>query len=185
MGQRIAEVVLDGVDSFRNQFFAATGHVAPRRMPADVGKQRAAGKTIASVPSANSLAAVRQQLEGYAFVEVVNMKDGGTSDPRACGWLVQSSGSQVLLLTVEGISMGVRHLHDNNAVLPAPFYLEIKQGLMTEPWAEGLSMFHNPKALHPVDPDMFPGVAHHFSRMARYEANCPNSIPTVLSPGTS
>lgn len=24
------------------------------------------------------------------------------------------------------------------------------------------SMFHNPSATHPVDPEMFPGIAHHF-----------------------
>ncbi len=33
---------------------------------------------------------------------------------------------------------------------------------MTETWAEGLSMFHNPHATYPVNPDMFPGIAHHW-----------------------
>lgn len=58
--------------------------------------------------------------------------------------------------------MGVRHLHDPNAALPQPFLHEVKQGVVTETWAEGLSMFHNPKALHPVDHEMFPGIAHHW-----------------------
>ena len=46
--------------------------------------------------------------------------------------------------------------------MPAPFFHEVKQGVVTETWAEGLSMFHNPNAKHPVDPDMFPGIAHHW-----------------------
>ncbi|MFA6062312.1 MAG: hypothetical protein WC736_06835 [Gallionella sp.] len=57
---------------------------------------------------------------------------------------------------------GVKHRHDPNAAMPDPFFHEVKQGTVTETWAEGLSMFHNPNAKHPVDPDMFPGIAHHW-----------------------
>lgn len=57
---------------------------------------------------------------------------------------------------------GVKHRHDPNAAMPEPFFHEVKQGTVTEAWAEGLSMFHNPNATHPVDPDMFPGIAHHW-----------------------
>jgi hypothetical protein len=60
------------------------------------------------------------------------------------------------------IRSGFRHDHDNNAALPAYFAHEVKQGVVTEAWAEGLSMFHNPRSLHPVDWRMFPGIAHHF-----------------------
>nr|WP_315207101.1 hypothetical protein [uncultured Albidiferax sp.] len=60
------------------------------------------------------------------------------------------------------LRMGVRHKHDPSSALPEPFFHEVTQGLVTETWAEGLSMFHNPKALHPVEPDMFPGIAHHW-----------------------
>ncbi len=95
----------EGVDSFRAQFIAATGHAPPTRVPvAEVGKQ-AVGKLVMSRAEADASAIGHRQLEGYAFVEVSGIKDGGSSDPRACGWLVQSSGNQVLLITVEGISM--------------------------------------------------------------------------------
>jgi len=57
---------------------------------------------------------------------------------------------------------GVKHRHDPNAAMPDPFFHEVKQGAVTETWAEGLSMFHNPNATHPVDPGMFPGIAHHW-----------------------
>lgn len=59
------------------------------------------------------------------------------------------------------IRSGVAHKHDDNSALPKGFVFEIEQGVVTETWAEGLSMFHNPKALHPVDVEMFPGIAHH------------------------
>ena len=57
---------------------------------------------------------------------------------------------------------GVKHLHNQNAAIPEPFIHKIKQRTVTETWAEGLSMFHNPNATHPIDPDMFPGIAHHW-----------------------
>lgn len=57
--------------------------------------------------------------------------------------------------------IGVRHDHDPNASLPKGFMHVVQQGSVTETWAEGLSMFHNPSAAHPVDPDLFPGIAHH------------------------
>ena len=57
---------------------------------------------------------------------------------------------------------GVKHRHDPNAAMPDPFFHEVKQGTVTETWAEGLSMFHNPNATHPIDPNMFPGIAHHW-----------------------
>ncbi|MBX8621749.1 hypothetical protein K4754_06875 [Pseudomonas glycinae] len=57
---------------------------------------------------------------------------------------------------------GVKHRHDQNAAIPEPFFHEVQQGLVNETWSEGLSMFHNPNAKHPIDPNMFPGIAHHW-----------------------
>ena len=57
---------------------------------------------------------------------------------------------------------GLKHRHDPNAAMPDSFFHEVKQGAVTETWAEGLSMFHNPNAKHPIDPNMFPGIAHHW-----------------------
>lgn len=68
---------------------------------------------------------------------------------------------------------GVMHRHDPNAALPDPFFQEVKQGVVTETWAEGLSMFHNPNATHPVDPDLFPGIAHHWFRCGQVESLLP------------
>jgi len=68
---------------------------------------------------------------------------------------------------------GVRHKHDPNAIFPEPFMHEIKQGVVEESWAEGLSLFHNPHAKHPVDPAMFSGVAQHFFKDGQVESLLP------------
>ena len=52
---------------------------------------------------------------------------------------------------------GFRHRHDDNAALPATFFHEVKQGEVTETWAEGLSMFHNPRAGSSRRPRDVPG----------------------------
>lgn len=72
---------------------------------------------------------------------------------------------------------GVKHRHDPNAALPEPFFHEVKQGVVTETWSEGLSMFHNPRAARPVDPDMFPGIAHHFFENSQISSLLPEFHP--------
>lgn len=56
---------------------------------------------------------------------------------------------------------GTCYKHDPNAVVPEAFSFEVDDEY-EETWAEGLSLFHNPRALHPVSPHMFPSIAHHF-----------------------
>lgn len=72
---------------------------------------------------------------------------------------------------------GWRHDHDPNAFRPALFEHEVRQGIVTETWSEGLSMFHNPHAKHPVSPTMFPGIAHHFYRDGQIESFIPEFHP--------
>lgn len=68
---------------------------------------------------------------------------------------------------------GVKHRHDPNAAIPDSFFHEVKPGAVKETWSEGLSMFHNPNATHPVDPDMFPGIAHHWLADGQVESWLP------------
>lgn len=75
------------------------------------------------------------------------------------------------------IRAGFCHRHDNNAALPEYFVHEVKQGLVTETWAEGLSMFHNPRAKHSVDWRMFPGIAHHFCEEGHIRSLIPDFHP--------
>lgn len=57
------------------------------------------------------------------------------------------------------IRAGTRHVMDPNASEPARFLYEV--GSRRETWPEGLTMAHNPRALHPLTRDAFPGIAHH------------------------
>lgn len=49
---------------------------------------------------------------------------------------------------------------DPNASTAAPFIHIVSEGY-PETWIEGMDVFHNPNALHPLDPDLLPGAAHH------------------------
>jgi hypothetical protein len=51
---------------------------------------------------------------------------------------------------------------DPNASVPKPFVAEVSSPDYHESWIEGMDVYHNPNALHPLVPDMFPGAAHHF-----------------------
>lgn len=52
------------------------------------------------------------------------------------------------------------HDHNPNAVKPILRTEEVEEGKYTEEWSEGITIFHNPNALYPVDEDIFPSIAH-------------------------
>ena len=56
--------------------------------------------------------------------------------------------------------VGTCYDHHPNAATPRIFRYEVVEGGQ-ESWGEGLSMFHNPNALHPVPQELFPSIAHH------------------------
>ena len=47
-----------------------------------------------------------------------------------------------------------------NAAAPIPFGHNVDENYW-ETWSEGLDIFHNPRALHPLDPRHFPTALHH------------------------
>lgn len=52
--------------------------------------------------------------------------------------------------------------HDPNAAYPQYFKVIVNSEGYEESWVEGLAVLHNPNALKPLDPDLFPGAAHIF-----------------------
>lgn len=56
---------------------------------------------------------------------------------------------------------GARHMPGPDAYEPLPFSEDVEAGTSEEGWADELVMFHNPKAEVPLDPDLFPGIAHY------------------------
>ena len=59
------------------------------------------------------------------------------------------------------IRFGDYYNPDPNAVTPLPFVYEVGDPDCFEWWGQGLEMFHNPQAIHPVDRSLFPDITHH------------------------
>jgi hypothetical protein len=62
---------------------------------------------------------------------------------------------------IRAIRFGFSHKHDPNASKPDFFQYEVDESSQ-ETWKEGLNLYHNPRAKFPLDPELFPGIAHHF-----------------------
>lgn len=77
---------------------------------------------------------------------------------------------------VRMIRMGTHHDHDPNASLPRMFRYEVDESC-EETWAEGLSMFHNPNAVHPVPEHLFPTIAHHHFEDGQIVSRLPAFYP--------
>lgn len=72
--------------------------------------------------------------------------------------------------------IGTYHNHDPNASKPNLFQYIVDENAK-ETWAEGMSMFHNPNALHPIDPNLFPSIAHHFEIDGKILSHFPEFFP--------
>lgn len=77
------------------------------------------------------------------------------------------------------VRIGVCHDHDPNSAIPVQFEFQIDPKKHDETWAEGLSMYHNPRALHPVDPNLFPSIAHHSFKDGQIISHLPEFFPYV------
>ena len=51
--------------------------------------------------------------------------------------------------------------HDPNATVPQQFRRSVNDPNYDESWSEGLDVWHNPRAIQPLDPRALPSVAHH------------------------
>lgn len=51
---------------------------------------------------------------------------------------------------------------DPNASEPLTFTHDVNSPDYVEDWMEGMSVYHNPNALHPLNPEQLRGAAHHF-----------------------
>lgn len=95
-------------------------------------------------------------LEGAEHVSAVLFSTSGTiSKFNRMGWLAGFGCRRLLMRRI-----GTAFRHDRNADTPLPFDLDVTDPTYRESWAEGLSMFHNPRALHPIPLEWLPGIAH-------------------------
>jgi hypothetical protein len=71
--------------------------------------------------------------------------------------LIAGFGSQRVKLVRQGLVVD----HDPSASVPKPFVRAVDGEGYTESWLEGMDVYHNPFAKHPLDPAMLDGAAHH------------------------
>jgi hypothetical protein len=64
-----------------------------------------------------------------------------------------------------------------NASQPIPFQLEVKENRWDEAWTGGMNVFHKPFALHPLNPNIFKGVAQHRLSNGQIVSNSPDFHP--------
>jgi hypothetical protein len=62
---------------------------------------------------------------------------------------------------VEMTRVGTHYVHDPNAARSAPFTQQVHSTAFSETWVEGMNVYHNPKAMVPLPPQMLPTAAHH------------------------
>lgn len=77
--------------------------------------------------------------------------------------------------------IGMCYDHDPNASEPLAFAYEVARRPaewgFQESWGEGVSMYHNPRATHPLDDSLFPSIAHHQLEDGRVTATIPPFHP--------
>ena len=78
---------------------------------------------------------------------------------------------------VKIIRTGICYNHAENSLDPAQFAIEVEEGKCTETWSEGVSIFHNPNAKFPLDPELFPLVGHHRLQEGRLASCLPAFFP--------
>ncbi|MCY1244779.1 hypothetical protein D9M72_578760 [compost metagenome] len=69
-------------------------------------------------------------------------------------------GSKRVRLVREGTAANL----DPNSELPTIFIHDVNSPDYSETWMEGMDVYHNPNAAHPLHPAMLPGAAHHWLR---------------------
>lgn len=63
---------------------------------------------------------------------------------------------------IKMIRNGFLYNPDPEAIHPIPFSKDVDDQYYEESWSDGLIMFHNPNAKHPVDPNAFSDISHIF-----------------------
>ena len=97
------------------------------------------------------------ELPGAEHVSAVLSNNSGTISKFNRMGVLAGFGSPRVTLVRKGFAMD----HDPNAAVPQEFSYIVHASEHQETWAEGLNVFHNPRAIHPIHPAMLPGVAHH------------------------
>ncbi|MDD4002231.1 MAG: glycosaminoglycan attachment site [Bacteroidales bacterium] len=77
---------------------------------------------------------------------------------------------------IKQFRMGMKHNHNRNADTPDWFSYEVNEDCR-ELWCEGVSIFHNPNAIIPIDKSLFPSIAHHEFKNGQIVSLLPDFYP--------
>lgn len=94
---------------------------------------------------------------GAEHVSAVLSNNSGTISKFNRMGVLAGFGSPRVVLVREGFAMD----HDPDAAVPQAFRYIVNTSGHQETWTEGLNVFHNPRAIQPLDPAMLPEAAHH------------------------
>ncbi len=94
-------------------------------------------------------------LAGAENVSAVIFSNSGTIGKFARMGQIAGFGSRRVGMIREGFAYDP----NSDAAVPLPFRRAVGDGY-EEAWIEGLEVYHNPRAVAPLDPGLFPGAAH-------------------------
>ncbi len=97
-------------------------------------------------------------LPGSENISAVLFSNSGTISKFNRMGMLAGFGSRRVVILRQGFAVN----HDPNASMPHVFRHVVNAPDYRETWTEGLDVFHNPRAIHPIDPLMIPGAAHHW-----------------------
>ena len=97
-------------------------------------------------------------LPGAENVSAVLFNNSGTIAKFKRMGVLAGFGSRRLKMFRKGYAVNP----DPNATLPHPFQYVVNASDPCETWTEGLDVFHNPRAKHPIEPEILPDAAHHW-----------------------
>jgi hypothetical protein len=94
---------------------------------------------------------------GAEHISAVVFNNSGTISKFLRMGMLAGFGSRRVVLVREGTALD----HDPNATEPKLFRHFVNSPEYVETWVEGFDVFHNPRALRPLDDAAFPAASHH------------------------
>ena len=97
-------------------------------------------------------------LPGAENISAVVFSNSGTISKFNRMGVLAGFGSRRVGLIRKGYAVN----HDPDSDNPNEFRCIVRPPVYCESWSEGLDVYHNPRAIHPVNPEMLPAAAHHW-----------------------
>jgi hypothetical protein len=122
-------------------------------------------------------------LTGAEHISAVLSNPSGTISKFNRMAILAGMGSKDIRMVYQGFC----HDMDPNASVPKPFSLDVSDPNYSETWTQGITVFHNPNALNPLEDSFFENATHSFYRNGKQvsimaEFHPYNSQTTIITP---